>query len=77
MLKPGLESSVILPVELYGIYIKKLRISKLKKVHLAILDTICGAGRVKPNRTDEQKELKSIWMTDFKPILCQIKFIIV
>jgi hypothetical protein len=28
-----------------------------------------GAGRVKSNRTDEQKGLKSIWMTGFKPIL--------
>jgi hypothetical protein len=36
-----------------------------------------GAGRVKSNRTDEQKGLKSIWITGFKPIMCKIKFVIV
>ena len=36
-----------------------------------------GTGRVKSNRTDKQKELKSIWTTGFKPILCQMKFDIV
>ena len=62
---------------LYGIHIIKLRIYGLKKVHLAIWEAIRGAGRVKSNRTDEQKGLKSIWMTGFKPILCQMKFVIV
>jgi hypothetical protein len=59
---------------LYAIHIIRLRISKLKKVYLAAMS---GAGRVKSNRSDEQKGLKSIWMTGFKPILCQMKFVIV
>ena len=29
---------------------------------MAILEAMSGAGRVKSNRTDEQKELKSIWI---------------
>ena len=62
---------------LYGIQIIRLRISGLKKVHLSICEATRGAGRVKSNRTDEQNWLKSIWMTGFKPILCQIKFVIV
>jgi hypothetical protein len=36
-----------------------------------------GAGRVKLKRTDEQKGLKSIWMTGFKPIMCQMMCVIV
>ena len=36
-----------------------------------------GAGRGKSNGTDKQKGLKAIWMTSFKPILCQMKFVIV
>ena len=36
-----------------------------------------GAVRVKSNRTDKQKGLKSIWMTGFKIFLCQMKFVIV
>ena len=46
-------------------------------VHLAIWEAIREAGRVKSNRTDEQKGRKSIWMTGFKPILCQMNFVIV
>ena len=36
-----------------------------------------GAIWVKLKRTDEQKGLKSIWMTGFKPILSKMKFVIV
>ena len=39
----------------------------LKKVHLAILEDMRRAGRVKSQKTDKQKGLKSIWMTGFKP----------
>jgi len=35
-----------------------------------------GAGRVKSQRTDKQKGLKSIWMIGFKPFLCQMKLVI-
>ena len=62
---------------LYDIHIIRLRISKFKKVHLAILEAMSGAGRVKSNKTDEQKGLKSIWITGFKQILGQMKFVIV
>jgi hypothetical protein len=40
----------------YDIHIIRLRISKLKKVHLAILEAMSGAGRVKSNMTDELKD---------------------
>ena len=62
---------------LYGIQIIRIRIFGLKKVYLAIWEAMGGAGRVKSNRTDEQNLLKSIWITGFKPILCQMKFVIV
>ena len=39
---------------LYVIQIISIRISGLKKVHLAIWEAVRGAGRVKPNRRDEQ-----------------------
>ena len=62
---------------LYGIHIMRLRIYGLKKVHLVIWKAMRGAVRVKSNRIDEQKGLKLIWMTGLKPILCQIKLLIV
>ena len=39
---------------LHDIEIIRIRISGLKKVHLAIWKAMGGAGRVKSNRTDEQ-----------------------
>ena len=44
---------------------------------MVILEAISWAGRVKSNRIDEQKELKSIWITGSKPILFLMKFVIV
>jgi hypothetical protein len=40
---------------LYGIHIIRLRIYGLKKVNLAIWEAMREAGRVKSNKTDEQK----------------------